>query len=119
MIHSIFIDAINKLLYWLHSNLVNISNVLEFICPYIMVSLYINSRTGRFLVWLLPPFFWLVAYVLKEIANKTGKGLSIPKPIKRFTEVSEDGEITIPMDRVEELIVFMYDLEEWYERKGY
>lgn len=123
LLKTIIVETISAVISWLHNNLRNIANVLGVICPYAtgyaVLSAY--QTRGHFAVggeWFIPLMFWLVMYLLRSIANRTGKGISIPKPSKRFTEVSDDGEITIPTARVEELIQYMCDLEDWMERKG-
>ena len=123
LLKTIIVETISAVISWLHNNLRNIANVLAVICPYAtgyaVVSAY--QARGHFAVggeWFVPLMFYLVIYLLRSIANRTGKGISIPKPSKRFTKVSDDGEITIPIARVEELLQYMCDLEDWMERKG-
>lgn len=123
LLKTIIVETISAVISWLHNNLRNIANILGVICPYAtgyaVLSAY-QSR-GHFAVggeWFVPLMFWLVTYMLRAIANKTGKGTSIPRPRKRFTEVTEDGEVSVPMDRSEEMILYLCDLEDWMERKG-
>lgn len=123
LLKTIIVETISAVISWLHNNLRNIANILGVICPYAtgyaVLSAY-QSR-GHFAVggeWFVPLMFWLVMYLLRSIANRTGKGISIPKPRKRFTEVTEDGEVSVPMDRSEEMILYLCDLEDWMERKG-
>ena len=35
-----------------------------------------------------------------------------------FTEVDDYGEVSIPNNRIQELILYLADLEDWLERKG-
>lgn len=117
------IEAADVFGHWVHNNLRNFASVLSAICPYLTALLVLNAyrQNGQFAFgfeWFVPLIFWIVIWILRTIANKTGKGITIPKPVKRFTEVSEDGEITISTQRIEELLVYMCDLEDWLERKG-
>ena len=61
----------------------------------------------------------LLAYFLKSFANRIGKGETPPVPNERFTSDNGDGEISVEHSRLQELILFVNDYEEWLERKGY
>lgn len=108
---------------WLHDNLRTIANVLGVICPYVTAYAVLRGYQARGYIgvggeWFIPFAFWIAMYVLRYVANKTGKGITIPVPSKRFTEVSEDGEITVHTSRIQELLVYLSDLEDWLDRKG-
>lgn len=116
-------EAGKRFMSWIHNNLKVFANVLSVMCPYVTALAVLNAynKCGQLTIgfeWFIPLVFWIVIWMLRTIANKTGKGITIPKPVKRFTEVSEDGEITIPTQRVEELVVYMCDLEDWLEKEG-
>lgn len=56
---------------------------------------------------------------LKGYANAIGQGDRIPIPRERFTEVIEEGnEVVIDRSRLQELIIYTNDLEDWMERRG-
>lgn len=123
LIAEIIIDWIQGAIYWLHKNLKNIALVLNTICPYATGIAIVQGyqERGQFVLggeWLIPLLFWFVTTLLNSIANKTGKGLTVPVPKKRFTDVSEEGEITVATSRIEELLLYLCDLEDWLERKG-
>ena len=123
LVVTIVLEAAGAVVSWLHNNLRNIANVLGVICPYATGWAIIQAYIARGYIgvggeWFVPLVFWLVMYLLRAIANKTGKGTSIPRPRKRFTEVTEEGEVSVPMDRSEEMILYLCDLEDWMERKG-
>lgn len=109
-------DTIKAFGFWIHNHTNQIAEAINMLYPY-LVAYLVAGKTRLNVGWFLPPLFWFIIYILKTYAKRTGKGLSIPKPVKRFTEVSEDGEITIPVDRVEELILYMCDLEDWFEKE--
>ena len=67
---------------------------------------------------LIPIVFIILIFYLKSTANKLGKGTTIPIPDKRFTKIDDDGEVTIENKRIQELILYVADLEDWLERKG-
>lgn len=116
-------EAFCSFAYFIKSNLINFANILNLIIPYVMyfIGQYVaNSRNeiaagGELFV---PLVFIVLIYYLRSTANKMGKGNTIPLPDKRFTQVDEDGEVSIENRRIQELILYLADLEDWMERKG-
>jgi hypothetical protein len=120
---AIIIDAVRDIDYFITSNLRNFARILNFILPYLMyiVGQNVYAARGYFGVGgelLIPIIFCMITYVLRSYANKIGKGTTIPVPEKRFTEVDDYGEVSIPNNRIQELILYLADLEDWFERKG-
>jgi len=124
MLTEITWEAYCGFIYFIKSNLVVFANILSFVLPYMMYFLgqYVTSNGTRFDIGyeaiIAPLIFFVLIYYLRSTANKVGKGKSIPVPDKRFTEVDEDGEVSIEHNRIQELILYMADLEDWMERKG-
>lgn len=118
---EIIVEFFNTTTYFLVSNMRNFANVLNFSCPYLMYFLgqYLQTGSCKLSFYLIIPIIIsLFTYFLHSAANKTGKGNACPVPIKRFTEVSEEGEVSIENDRLQELLLYMADLEDWMERKN-
>ena len=120
---AIIIDAVRAVNYFITSNLRNFAWLLNFILPYLMylVGQNVCASRGYLAVGgelLIPIIFCVITYYLRSYANKIGKGTTIPVPDKRFTEVDDDGEVSIPSNRIQELILYLADLEDWLERKG-
>lgn len=67
---------------------------------------------------LIPIVVFIMIYLVNSYANKIGKGITIPVPDKRFTEVDDDGEVSVENRRIQELLLYTADLEDWLERKG-
>lgn len=67
-------------------------------------------------------FFPLIVFIItcyvKKFLNRIGKGERIPVPESRFTIVSDDGEITMERERLEELMVYVSELEDYLENKS-
>lgn len=118
VIIDITLDVFRNVAYFLKNNLMNIASVLNFILPFGMyfIGLYTGSFDWVYLV--VPIAFAVIGYYIKSAANKLGKGITIPIPSKRFTNVDEDGEVTVETGRIQELILYTADLEDWMERKG-
>lgn len=123
IVWSIIMDVFAMVFMWLEDNLRNIAKLLNILLPFLM--LYIGQAVyqerGKFAVGgeiLVPIFVGVIIYFFRSFANKIGKGMSIPTPSERFTEEDDDGEVTIPTSRIQELILYMNDLENWLERRG-
>lgn len=115
-------DILSEVSYWFTINLRYMANIISIITPYIMYLLgqELAIQRGKFAVGgelFLPLVIALVVYYLRQIANRSNKGSAIPRPERRFTEVDDDGEVSIETDRTEELILYMADLEDWFERR--
>lgn len=123
IVKEIMFDSLNSVTYFVVSNMRNFANVLSFSCYYLMYFLgqYIQSGDFNFIYsgeLIIPIAIVLTVCFLHSAANKTGKGNTCPVPIKRFTEVDEDGEVSIEHSRLQELLLYMADLEDWMERKN-
>lgn len=124
MVLEVLIDMFAAVGYWFHDNIRNFIMLFIIICPYasMLCGEYAYMERGEFGIggeWLIPLVFFFIISFLRGIANKTRKGITIPVPHKRFTSIDEDyGEVSIPVERSEELILYMADLEDWLERKG-
>lgn len=124
ILYDATVDAIAAIILFFINNLMNIARILNLILPFIMyfIGKYVselrgdNSIGGEIFV---PILFLIIIYYLKSSANKLGKGSDIPLPNKRFTEVdNENGEVSMENDRLQELLLYVADLEDWLERKG-
>lgn len=115
-------DAVYELLYFLNVNMRYFAGTIDIALPYCMyimgqrLAVYRGGvRIG--LEIFIPVLCTVLAHYMREFANITGKGKTIPVPEKRFTKVSDDGEVTIDNSRIQELILYMADLEDYMQRK--
>ena len=120
---EIVIDLFYIMTNFFVSNMKNFANVLTVSCPYVMyfIGQYIYTDDLKFIYGYelaIPIAIVLITYFLHSAANKTGKGNMCPVPFKRFTKVSEDGEVSIEYGRLQELLLYVADVEYWLERKG-
>lgn len=120
---AIITDVVRAIGYFITNNLRNFARILEFILPYIMyvIGQDVCAERGKIAFGgelFVPIMFCAIIYYIRSYANKIGKGNTIPVPEKRFTEVDDDGEVSIPNNRIQELILYLADLEDWLERKG-
>lgn len=111
-------DFINEIIFYFRNNLMLLVNILYLALPYVMYYFGIKKEVNEVIVLIIPLIVIAFIYYLKAYANKIGKGKMPPIPTKRFTAVDEDGEVSIETDRIQELILYTADLEDWFERKG-
>lgn len=91
------------------------SIILKASIPYMMY--YFGKYEPNKMHWLfLPMVVWFVTIVFDRLAEKTGKGKNIPVPVKRFTEEDADGEVSIEQSRLQEMILYVNDVENYLER---
>lgn len=116
-------DIVSEVVYFFAVNMRYFANLISTATPYVMyfIGQNIVLERGRFAVGgelFIPILIAVLVYYLRQIANRSGKGNSMPVPEKRFTEVDEStGEVTILTSRTEEMLLYMADLEDWFERR--
>ena len=123
IIIEVIFDIFKNIANFFKSNLRTFANILYIVAPYVMYfsGQYVANDRNDICVGgevFIPLIFIVIAYILKSAANKLGKGITIPIPNKRFTEVDDDGEVSIENNRIQELLLYIADLEDWLERKG-
>lgn len=116
-------DTIFKIVNATKNNLMNIFWLATIVLPYVMyyIGQYVYQDRERFAIGgeiFIPVIIYIIAYYIKAYANKIGKGNDIPVPKNRFTNESEDGQVDVEYERVQELILYLNDLENYLERKG-
>lgn len=120
---AIVVELFCMILDVIGRNLRNLALLLQIGLPYLMwyLGAYLYEERGEFAVGgelFVPLVVFLVIYFVGSFANHIGKGERIPVPEKRFTEV-DDGEVSIPVSRQDEMLFYLADLEDYLERKGY
>lgn len=125
---NIIVDIILEFYYealdFVGNNLRNVSIILRAGLPYFMwyIGIYLYHKRGKFIVGgeiFIPFLVFIVIYFIRQFANRIGKGEKIPVPEERFTEPGEEeGEYTVETRRIEEMILYMSNLENWLQRKG-
>ena len=123
IVKEITIDFLHATAYFITSNMRGFANMLSVSCPYLMyfIGQYVQTNGFKFVYnyyLAIPLLIVFVTYYLHSAANKTGKGNACPVPVRRFTTVSEDGEVSIENSRLQELLLYIADLEDWMERKN-
>lgn len=121
---EILVEIYFSIINAIEGNLRNVSTILRTLLPYLMwyIGADLYRQRGKFAVGgeiFIPVIIFMITYYIRQYANRIGKGEKIPIPERRFTEEGEEpGEYTVETQRIEELILYMTDLEDWLERKG-
>lgn len=120
---EIILDVVRAAAYFITHNLRNLARLLNLILPYAMyfIGQRVYADRGQFAVGFelfIPIIVCVIIYYIRSYANKIGKGYTIPVPDKRFTQIDDYGEVSISNNRIQELILYLADLEDWFERKG-
>lgn len=121
---SIVYEAIVPALILLKALLGYVGDVVEFLLPYVMLylggQLYAARGKQTFGGELFVPIVVFFAIrVIRVCADRANVGRRVPLPKKRFTEVDDDGEVSIENSRIQELLLYVADLEDWFHRKGW
>lgn len=122
MVVAITIDIFYDILYFIQVNMRYVATIADIALPYCMYILGQNLAVVRGCIKVggevvIPILCTVVIHYTREIANKSGKGDAVPIPNTRFTEVDNDGEVSVDNSRLQELILYMADLEDYMERK--
>jgi hypothetical protein len=122
IIFAIAVELFFLILDFVGRNLRNLMLILQIGLPYLMwyLGATLYEERGEFAVGgeiFVPLVTFILIYFIGSFANRIGKGERIPVPKKRFTEV-EDGEVSIPVSRQDEMLFYLADLEDYFERKG-
>lgn len=117
-------EVFYNIAYVFKINIGHYATLIEFLIPYVMYLLGQNLALERGYFGIggelfIPFVCWVVIYFARSVANKLNRGANIPRPTKRFTQVDEDGMVSVDQNRLEELLVYTADLEDWMERKGW
>ena len=97
-----------------------LANVSIYIAPYVMLFIgqSIGVSRGRISVGgelFIPLYFFLLQITFNDISDVTNSKCNVPTPVQRFTK-RDDDEVSIEKVRVQELLVYVADLEDWFER---
>lgn len=123
-IGAITMDIWHEVAYFVQINMRYVAVIIEMVLPYAMYMLGQDVAITRKSIEVggevfIPVVVIVFAYYVREFANKSGKGNVVPIPNRRFTEVSSDGEVSVDNSRIQELLLYMADLEDYMERKGW
>lgn len=115
MVHMLY----SEVKYFVKSNLYAAAAFLGFMMPLLCFAVAkMSFPVPIVLQVILIACVQFALYCAKWYASKIGKGRSIPVPMKRFTQVSEDGEVSVETGRIQEMLLYVADVEDYLERHG-
>lgn len=94
---------------------------IPYIYAYISILLY-RERNNNIIIGyevLFPIIAYIILLVLNNFLNKINRGNDIPIPRERFTILNDNGNVSIDNSSVNDIILYLYDLEEYLKSKGY
>lgn len=93
---------------------------IPYIYAYISILLY-RDRNNLIIGYevLIPIIAYIILSVLNNFLNKINKGYDIPLPRERFTTLNDNGNISVDNSSINDIILYLYDLEEYLKSKGY
>lgn len=94
---------------------------IPYIYAYISILLY-RERNNNIIIGyevLFPIIAYIILLVLNNFLNKINRGYDIPLPRERFTILNDNGNVSIDNSSVNDIILYLYDLEEYLKSKGY
>ena len=91
--------------------------------PYVVIA---AAWLASFSSVVLLNMFWLTVLaqatclLLSKYFKYSGvEDTGFPVPPKRFTTESKDGEVTVENSRLQEMIIYVCDVEDWLESSGF
>lgn len=118
MIKSILKLIYSNIKFYIKNNMYFISVVIRIVSPFILIDIAAKGTYNIYVLFAAEAIIELICYLVRSISNYIGKGESIPVPLERFTEVHEDGEVRVNKSRINEMILYVSDVEDYLERKG-
>lgn len=111
-----FARTIDKGLY-------KVAVLIEMLIPYIAMYLVYQGykERGNFYIggeFFIPIVMLALVALVKKVANKRGNGNTFPVPYKKFTQDMGDGEITINQDDIQDIILYLDNVERFLYRTG-
>ena len=106
------------ILYKITHSLSPLSKIIILVTPIVMY--WIGRGQIKFDWWLILPISLIcIASIFRRVSNRIGRGDTFPVPKEKFTSVDEDGNPYVGAQRIEELILYVADVEEWLQKNGY
>lgn len=113
MIHDLLFNLFVFIEKWL-------PKLIDFTIPFfgLIIGVVMYKERGYFAIggeWLLLAVLEFISSLLKRYVkqNRIYNELNLPIPAKRFTEDVGGGEYQVDTDRLQEMILYVADVEDW------
>lgn len=122
-----FVNLVKSSVIWYTKAFAKVASPLLTVFKYVMLAMAFISglQIGSIDYPSAIPTFVLIAIMCVAadciqcaIRIKGWSGQSVPAPVKRFTEVSDDGMVSVDQNRLQELLLYVADVEDSLERSG-
>lgn len=111
-----FLEFLLDILIWFKDNLRVFIGLIQISIPYLMY--WLGYKQGFMVAFLIIPILsFLIQVIMNRTNDKIGKGREIPIPESKFTQEDSDGEVSIDTNRLQEMILYVADVESYLERK--
>lgn len=110
--------------YFISINLKYLIKLIDISIPYIYayISILLYRERNNIIIGyevLIPIIAYIILSLLNNFLNKINRGYDIPLPRERFTTLNDNGNVSIDNSSVNDIILYLYDLEEYLKSKGY
>lgn len=122
---SSILELYHQFKYFISINLKYLLKLIEISIPYIYAYISIllyRDRNNNLIIGyevLFPIIAYIILSVLNNFLNKINKGYDIPIPRERFTTLNDNGNVSVDNSSINDIILYLYDLEEYLKSKGY
>lgn len=110
--------------YFISINIKYLIKLIDISIPYIYayISILLYKERNNLIIGyevLIPIIAYIILSVLNNFLNKINKGYDIPLPRERFTTLNDNGNVSVDNSSINDIILYLYDLEEYLKSKGY
>lgn len=110
--------------YFISINIKYLVKLIDISIPYIYayISILLYKDRNSFIIGyevLIPIIAYIILSVLNSFLNKINRGNDIPIPRERFTTLNDNGNVSVDNSSINDIILYLYDLEEYLKSKGY
>ena len=121
---SSILELYHQFKYFISINLKYLLKLIDISIPYIYayISILLYRERNVFIIGyevLFPIIVYIILSLLNNFLNKINRGYDIPLPRERFTTLNDNGNVSIDNSSVNDIILYLYDLEEYLKSKGY
>lgn len=121
---SSILELYHQFKYFISINIKYLIKLIDISIPYIYayISILLYRERNNLIIGyevLIPIIAYIILSVLNNFLNKINKGYDIPLPRERFTTLNDNGNVSVDNSSINDIILYLYDLEEYLKSKGY
>ena len=121
---SSILELYHQFKYFISINLKYLIKLIDISIPYIYayISILLYRERNDLIIGyevLIPIIAYIILSILNNFLNKINRGYDIPLPRERFTTLNDNGNVSVDNSSVNDIILYLYDLEEYLKSKGY